>query len=222
MSEIQFSDVFDYLKIKQKDRSLEAEDFLGFYHENDADTIAITYLEQRGCMLLGKSLAQIQALGPELLAECMHPNDIEPSINTLFHYKSQKTSKPFSYFQRIKLHGKDDYDLFITCASYNQERNVFECVTSSVTQMIEFESVVNAKMDKQAYTEKYLSTYEKLTDREKEVLRYTSLGKSSKDIAELLFLSPQTIETHRKNIRKKTNITSNSELIQFSLNFKIL
>lgn len=222
MEEIQFSDVYDYLKIKQQDKSLEAKDFLGFYHENDADTIGITYLEEKGCALFGKSLEEIQSEGASFLAECMHPNDIAPSINGLLAYKAQNTSKPFSYFQRVKLQNKDTYDLYITCASYNKERNVFECVTSSVTQMLEFESVVDAKMDKQAYTQTHLSIYEKLTKREKEVVHHTCLGKSSKEIAEILFLSPQTIETHRKNIRVKTNIINRSELIQFALHFKIL
>jgi DNA-binding CsgD family transcriptional regulator len=45
-----------------------------------------------------------------------------------------------------------------------------------------------------------------LTAREKEVCRMVHGGLSSKDISGLLNISPQTVEKHRKNIRKKLGL----------------
>ena len=51
------------------------------------------------------------------------------------------------------------------------------------------------------------------TDRENEILKLIREGMESKDIGEKLFVSPHTIDTHRRNILKKTGYSSTSELI---------
>ena len=55
-----------------------------------------------------------------------------------------------------------------------------------------------------------------LTDREKDILRLISKEFSNKQIAEKLFISERTVETHRKNIFRKTNTTSLVGLIKFA------
>jgi len=56
-----------------------------------------------------------------------------------------------------------------------------------------------------------------LTDRETEVLRLIAEGFSNKEIAEKLFLSPRTIDTHRQNLMKKLNINKVVGLIKFAI-----
>lgn len=55
-----------------------------------------------------------------------------------------------------------------------------------------------------------------LTKREKEVILLTAQGKSSAEIAEELFLSHHTVNTHRRNIYKKMGISNLKELIKFA------
>jgi DNA-binding NarL/FixJ family response regulator len=61
-----------------------------------------------------------------------------------------------------------------------------------------------------------------LTIREKEVLVTLSSGKISKEIAEELNISAYTVEQHKKNIRKKLNLTTIGELINFTMSTKLL
>ena len=51
------------------------------------------------------------------------------------------------------------------------------------------------------------------TTREFEIIRLIEFGLSSEEIAEKLFLSPHTVNTHRRNILKKTRKPYISELI---------
>lgn len=53
---------------------------------------------------------------------------------------------------------------------------------------------------------------ENLTPREKEILRLICSGKSNREISEKLFLSLFTIDTHRKNIRRKLQAHNSAEL----------
>jgi len=56
-----------------------------------------------------------------------------------------------------------------------------------------------------------------LSDREKEVVKQIALGKTNKEIGEVLFISPHTVITHRKNITKKLGIKTVSGLTAFAI-----
>jgi two-component system response regulator NreC len=57
----------------------------------------------------------------------------------------------------------------------------------------------------------------RLTPRETEVLRLIAEGYTNTQIADLLCLSPRTIETHRANIRAKLHLDSRAELVRFAV-----
>lgn len=59
--------------------------------------------------------------------------------------------------------------------------------------------------------------FDRLTIREREVLKLIAEGKSSRGIAELLFISPRTAEHHRANIRKKLGIKSTAALTKYAI-----
>jgi two-component system response regulator NreC len=56
-----------------------------------------------------------------------------------------------------------------------------------------------------------------LSDREVEVLRLIALGHTNSEVAELLFLSTRTVETHRAHIQQKVRRTSRAELVRYAL-----
>lgn len=56
-----------------------------------------------------------------------------------------------------------------------------------------------------------------LTDREKEILQLLAEGKSTKQIAEILFLSSKTVDAHRKNIMDKLELRTLPELTVYAI-----
>ncbi len=56
-----------------------------------------------------------------------------------------------------------------------------------------------------------------LTTREREILQLIAEGNSSKKIAELLFISPKTVETHRTHIMDKLNIHNRTGLVKYAI-----
>ena len=54
-----------------------------------------------------------------------------------------------------------------------------------------------------------------ITEREKDVLKLIAAGKTSKEVAEILYISPETVSQHRKNMLKRTNAKDTSALIHF-------
>jgi len=59
-----------------------------------------------------------------------------------------------------------------------------------------------------------------LSKREEEILRLIGKGKTSHEIAELLFIGKTTVDTHRKNILKKLNLQGKTELLRYSMEKK--
>jgi DNA-binding NarL/FixJ family response regulator len=64
--------------------------------------------------------------------------------------------------------------------------------------------------------------YTKLTNREREVFQMIAEGHSTKDISEILCVSPSTVKTHRANIMEKLLINNISQLIQFAIRLGIV
>jgi len=62
-----------------------------------------------------------------------------------------------------------------------------------------------------------VSEPERLTTREKEVLKLIAEGKSSKEIADLLSISVRTVEHHRANIMNKLNLKKTADLVKYAL-----
>ena len=56
-----------------------------------------------------------------------------------------------------------------------------------------------------------------LSSREKEVLQLIAEGRSSKEIGEILFLSPKTVDVHRNNIMKKLDLFTIPELTKYAI-----
>jgi len=61
-----------------------------------------------------------------------------------------------------------------------------------------------------------------LTAREIEIIQLIEKELSNKQIAEKLFLSERTIETHRKNIFRKTNTGSVIGLVKYAYEHKLI
>jgi DNA-binding NarL/FixJ family response regulator len=62
-----------------------------------------------------------------------------------------------------------------------------------------------------------LDPYEMLTTREREVLQLASEGYSNNEIAERLFLSVRTVETHRAHLMRKLSLKTQTDLIRFAI-----
>ena len=65
--------------------------------------------------------------------------------------------------------------------------------------------------------EKHKSENNDLSEREKDVLKLVALGKTNKEIADLLFISAHTAITHRKNITGKLGIKTVSGLTVYAI-----
>lgn len=62
----------------------------------------------------------------------------------------------------------------------------------------------------------------RLTPRQREVLQLIAEGKSAKEIASILNISPRTAEFHKYRIMQELNLNTNAELVQFAIKHGIV
>jgi two-component system, NarL family, response regulator NreC len=60
-------------------------------------------------------------------------------------------------------------------------------------------------------------SFDLLTTREKEVLQLLAEGKTNKEVAGLLNVSPHTVESHRTNLMQKLNIHNTAEIVLYAV-----
>ena len=64
--------------------------------------------------------------------------------------------------------------------------------------------------------------YERLTDREKQVLKLVAEGRSNKDVAELLGISVKTAMSHREHVMLKLRAHNRTDVIRFALRHGVI
>ena len=64
--------------------------------------------------------------------------------------------------------------------------------------------------------------YQQLTDREREVLKLVAEGHTSREIAEILIVSPKTVDWYKSSLMKKLNIHGRIDLIKYAIRKRII
>lgn len=95
---------------------------------------------------------------------------------------------------------------------------------SSLTKMVE---AIHAVVKNETFYDDSITTIDTstkeevlLSNREKEILRLIGDGQTSQEIADQLFIGKSTVDSHRKNIIKKLDITGKNELIRYAIERK--
>ena len=84
------------------------------------------------------------------------------------------------------------------------------------------QSLLNSILYTSADTPDDQSPYTILSTREREVLRFLAHGHTNSEIANLLCLSPKTIDTYRSRIMQKLNIHKKSDLVNYAIQHNLI
>ena len=100
-------------------------------------------------------------------------------------------------------------------------------IVNAVFSVVRGEKVISDKVVEALINEPNLSKKEWLKEkgisqRESEIIKLLALGSTNKQIADQLGLSHHTVHTHRRNIMKKLNIRTISELTLFAVKTRLI
>ncbi len=96
----------------------------------------------------------------------------------------------------------------------------YDCIEKAMDGEIVFSGEVKSIISKPEISD--LKKLPTLTRREKEILLLLSQGKNTQEIADTLFLSFLTVQTHRRNILNKLDVKNVAELINLAIKNRLL
>lgn len=237
-----YKDIFQsydktYLE-KHIEKIIELDSYLPysstFFCITNTQDLTFEYISKNMTVCLGLDKNELKAQGMRNFWSRMHPEDIDhwlKALNELMNF----TLTEIDIEDRIRMSYTWNYRL------KNQE-GIYVNIIQNTTPL-EFDSdqkpviglahytVLDSKIKlpvtatakylnvNNEYETKYFNNFSQkllnkgISNRERDIVRLLVLNNSSKDIAEKLNISPNTVDTHRRNILKKLNISSTGELI---------
>jgi len=131
--------------------------------------------------------------------------------------------KEKSLIQKAMKIGADGYQVknadredFFKCIANVLENK--KCFCEEVLQMLEVQLAGKAHSH---FQNESVSAYD-LTDREVEILTHIAEGLNNREIGDKLFISQNTVDTHRKNIMRKLEVNNVAGLIKFAMKTGLL
>ncbi|MFD1615581.1 response regulator transcription factor [Gelatiniphilus marinus] len=223
---------------KHIEKIIELDTFLPysstFFCITNTQTLTFEYISKNMSACLGLDKKDLVRQGMRFFWGRMHPKDLEhwlTALNELMEFTLNNTKiderrrMSYTWNYRLKNSNQDyvnivqnttplgfdsDFKPIIGLAHYtvlSPEIKLQVCASAKLlNEKNEYETIYFNN-----FSQKLLS--EGLSNRERDIVRLLVLSYTSKQIADKLSISPNTVDTHRRNILKKLNISSTGELI---------
>jgi len=214
-----------------------------FFCITNTQDLTFEYISKNMTACLGLDRNELKSQGMRNFWNRMHPEDIDhwlKALNELMIFTLKEIDiedrKRMSYTWNYRLKNqKGKYVNIIqntTPLEFDSEEKPIIGLAhyTVVDSKIALPVTATAKFlnNNNEYETKYFNNfsqkllYHGISNRERDIVRLLVLNYSSKDIAEKLNISSNTVDTHRRNILKKLNISSTGELIGMLKTNKLL
>lgn len=187
-------------------------------------------LEQEGFEIVGEASNGREAIE---LCERLHPEvvvlDVSmPLLNGIDAAHEITRKHPRTKAVLLTMHTEDNFVLKSLRAGVSgfvlKQRSAEELVRAirAVCQGEIFLSAGICRTVVQAYINKTELPTELLSDRERQVLQLLAEGKTNKELASILNISPKTAEFHRANIMEKLDVHDTAGLVRYAIQLGLI
>jgi DNA-binding CsgD family transcriptional regulator len=205
-----------------------ANDFPGVIIIHHVHTFAIEYMSPRGLGQLGISLKEVRSIkSEEYHARYFNEEDSKDYVPKLRNLMERNTDESISFFQQVRINQNEDWTWhFSTMKILMRDENNLPLLTITTASPIDTKHHLTTKvqrlLDENTFLKKHYHEFSSLSTRERDILKFMALGMSSVEIAKETHISPATVDTHRRNIRRKLNASSSYELAQYARAFDLI
>lgn len=205
-----------------------------FFCITNTQDLSFEFISKNLNACLGMDRVELKTKGMRYLWSKMHPEDLEVWLNALnelmnFTLKEidVKDRGKMTYTWNYRLmNSNDEYVNIVqstTPLEFDSENKPIIGLAhyTVLSSDIEMQVCASAKLlnNKEEYETVYFCNFSQkllsdgVSNRERDIIRLLVLNYSSKEIAEKLSITSNTVDTHRRNILKKLKISSTGELI---------
>jgi DNA-binding CsgD family transcriptional regulator len=223
---------------KHIEKIIEMDRFLPysstFFCITNTQDLTFEYVSKNYKASLGLDPNELKEKGMRYFWSRIHPEDVEfwlQALNSLMKFTLSEIPKEkrqdASYTWNFRF--KNAQNIYVNVVQ-NTTPLIFDSENKPIIGLahytimhpdVKLDITASAKLlnDKQEYETIYFDSFsqkllhDSVTNRERDIIRLLILDKTSKEISEKLNISSHTVDTHRRNILKKLDITSTGELV---------
>ena len=192
------------------------------------EDLSLIYMNKVGYTSLGIGYDELKRLNPnEYHGRFYDPEERSEYVPKIMDLIRTKSNEELSFFQHLKNQQTGEWNLYLTTTRVFHQNASGEAthiiiIAGRIDPLHKITGKVSRLMDELSFFKKHNRSFQKLTKREIDVLRLVALGKSAPEISEALFISPTTVETHRKNIRNKLGIKNHYDTLLFAQAYDLI
>lgn len=185
------------------------------------------YMTKNGLDMFGLSLEELVAIGENYFDEFFNSDlTIEFFEKLLPLIKEENSEETFTLFHQVLFPQKEGYEWFVSSV------RIFHTIDGNPTHTLSISFPIGDldRIPKQAekflaeneFSREYQDQFATLTSREKEVLKCFAEGKSSQKVSSQLNISTDTVNSHKKSIKSKLQISSTYEMSRYAHAFDLI
>lgn len=188
----------------------------------------VRYMSARGLRLLHTTVPELIAMGEDYYPRYFNLDEAHeyvPKVIDLLERNDLDYSVGF--FQQVRTGPGQRFELYLSTARVLAQGQAGQplliiCLSCCIEPDSHLTAKVQRLLDENAFLRSHATTFASLTGRERQILTHLARSHSSSEIAEALFISTQTVDTHRRNLRHKLGATTAFELGQYARAFDLI
>lgn len=188
----------------------------------------VLYMNKRGLNALNTTLGELKAMGSDYHNIFFNQEDSKDYVPRLFEMIQRNADgEVITFFQQVRLFGAQEWQWCLSSVEvFMRNGQGMPILTISISVLIDREHHINTKVERLLQENTFLRSHKDLfaglTRRERQMLSMMALDKTSLEISKQLFLSEETVKTHRRNIKKKIGAQNQYDIVRFAQSFDMI
>jgi DNA-binding CsgD family transcriptional regulator len=205
-----------------------AEQIPGVVIIHRIDDMSVVYMSIRGQKILGVNQQELVAMGTDYYNLFFNPEEEKTHVQKMTELLQQNNNEDsIALFQQVRSPENQEWAWYCTSIKiFMWDDQGRPLLTIAVAIPIDPRHHITSKIarlrDENDFLRKNHAKFSSLTKREREIVKYLALGNTSVEIAGELHISVTTVETHRKNIKRKLEINSSFDLSMYARAFDLI
>jgi DNA-binding CsgD family transcriptional regulator len=190
---------------------------------------SVIWMNKRGLTELNIKLEDLIKLGNKAYyARYFNPEDAEDYVPKILGLLERNNDDELvTFFQQVKVNSQDFWTWHISSTKITLRDDLNQPILLLTLSLpIESMHTMSLKAEKilaeNNFLRENIKVFSTLSKREREMLKSLAEGESAIECGEKLFISPKTVETHRKNIKKKLGTSSFAKLSKYARAFDLI
>ena len=186
------------------------------------------YMSEKGLSKLGIKKEELMEIGADYHKRFFNNEDMTNFLKKMEVLLARRDpEETFSFFQQVKFNKDKKWVWHLSSVRiFHQAIDgtpTHTCTTAiPIDQMKHIPNKAERLLAENMFFNQNLEKFLSLGCREKEVLKLVAMGESSIEIAEKLYISVETVSTHRKKIKQKLGIKNTYEFTKYAYAFDLI